>query len=326
MDTPDFPALRDLIKRLPMPLVLFDSRSGAFQANDRFADAFPPEQLDGAHLQRLVHHPRDAGQAAKLRRRDGSELVTRVQTVAVADAVLLAFDEAGSAAAMQENERLRARIAELESMSATDPLTGAWNRLHLERMIDVEISRAKRSGLPVSLILLDIDHFKQVNDVHGHLTGDAVLKEFVDRIRERIRDSDLLFRWGGDEFVVLATSVGYRGGAALAKGLCQIITARPFAKVGPITVSLGVTEYMKGESAEKWFRRTDQALYAAKDAGRNRMHIDRQGSSDLDTGRPGKGGRRPCLLDTYECAEPAITAEYRKLRDLVDARIAAAVK
>jgi diguanylate cyclase (GGDEF)-like protein len=318
--------LRDLIKRLPMPLVLYDSRSGAFQAIDRFADAFPSEQLDSPDLQRLARHPADAWKAAKLRRRDGRELVTRVQAVAVADSVLLAFDEAGSAPAMQENERLRQRITELESMSATDPLTGAWNRLHLERMIDVEISRAKRSGLPVSLILLDIDHFKQVNDVHGHLTGDAVLKDFVDRIRQRIRDSDLLFRWGGDEFVVLATSVGYRGGAALAKGLCQIITSTPFARVGPITVSLGVTEYMKGESAEKWFRRTDHALYAAKDAGRNRMHIDRRGSSDLDTGRSGNGGRLPCWRETYECGDPAVAAEYRRLRDLGDALIAAAVK
>ena len=326
MDAPKSLALPELIRRLPMPLVLHESRSGVFHANDRFADAFRSEALDSPALQRLLRDPDGAWQTATLRHRDGRELATRVRALVVADGVLLAFDEAGSTSTARENERLRERVAELESMSATDPLTGAWNRLHLERMIDVEISRARRSGLPVSLILLDIDRFKLVNDVHGHLAGDAVLKEIVGRIRERIRDSDLLFRWGGDEFVVLATSVGYRGGAALAKGLCQIITAGPFANVGPITVSLGVTEYIRGENAEKWFRRTDEALYAAKAAGRNRMHIDRRGISDLDTSRSGKGAPRPCLRDTYECGGPALAADYRELRDLGDALIAAACK
>jgi diguanylate cyclase (GGDEF)-like protein len=183
-------------------------------------------------------------------------------------------------ALMQDNERLRARIAQLESLSATDSLTGAWNRAQLAGMVEVEMSRAMRSGQPVTLILLDIDHFKRVNDVHGHLAGDAVLTEIVARIRKRMRNTDSLFRWGGDEFVVLATSVGYRDGAALADGLRRTIAAAPFAEVWPITASLGVTEYKEGESAESWFRRTDEALYEAKTAGRNRIHVDRQGSSD----------------------------------------------
>ena len=182
---------------------------------------------------------------------------------------------------MEDNERLKARVAQLESLSATDPFTGAWNRAHLTRMVDVEINRALRSGQPVTLILLDIDHFKQVNDAHGHLTGDAVLTEFVARIRKRMRNTDSLFRWGGDEFVVLATHVGYRGGAALAEDLRRTIAAAPFAEVGSITASMGVTEFKEGESAESWFRRTDDALYVAKSAGRNRIHVDRQGSSEL---------------------------------------------
>jgi len=128
------------------------------------------------------------------------------------------FESAGRTL-MQTNERLREQITALESLSATDRLTGAWNRLQLERMVDIEISRANRTGEPVTLIWLDIDHFKRVNDVHGHLAGDRVLVEFAGRIRKRLRQSDSLFRWGGDEFVVLATSVGYRGGAALAEHL-----------------------------------------------------------------------------------------------------------
>jgi diguanylate cyclase (GGDEF)-like protein/hemerythrin-like metal-binding protein len=325
VDAINFPALHSLIQCLPLPLVLFGNRSGVSFANDRFADVFLSEQLDSPDLHRLAHSPGGAWQPVKLRRRDGRDLVACARAVAVADGVLLVFDEAAGEILIQENERLQERITELESLSATDPLTGTWNRVQLERMVDVEISRAMRSGQPVTLVLLDIDHFKRVNDVYGHLAGDAVLKEFVGRIRKRMRDTDSLFRWGGEEFVVLATSVGYRGGAALAEGLRRTIAAMPFAKVGSITASLGVTEYMEGESAERWFQRTDRALYAAKSAGRNRIHIDRQGSSDLHANRAGTGVLRLYWLEAYECGEPTIDAEHRELFDLANALIAAAL-
>ena len=86
---------------------------------------------------------------------------------------------------------MQERITELESLSATDPLTGAWNRMQLERLVDVELSQAMRSGQPVTLVLLDLDHFKRVNDDYGHLTGDGVLKEFASRIQERMRNGFL---------------------------------------------------------------------------------------------------------------------------------------
>ena len=324
MDGFPSPALHSLIKHLPFPLVLFDNRSGAAVPNDRFADVFGREQLDSLDLHRLAHNPGGVRQTLNLRDRTGRDVVASAQAVAVADGVLLAFDETVGPILVQENERLQARIAELESLSATDPLTGTWNRAQLDRIVGMEIGRAMRSGQPVTLILLDIDHFKQVNDVHGHVTGDAVLKELVARIRERIRTPDTLFRWGGEEFVVLATSVGYRGGAVLAEDLRNSIAAEPFAKAGRITASLGVSEYMEGESATRWFERADQALYAAKSAGRNRIHVDRQGSSDLHASRAGAGVLRLYWLEAYECGEPAIDAAHRELFDLGNALIAAA--
>ena len=312
------------MQRLPLPLVLFGNGTGVRIANNRFTEIFLPGQLDDPGLQRLASKPGAAWQTVTLRQRDGRDRVARAQAVAAADGVLLFFDEAAGQTLMQDNERLRARITELESLTAIDTLTGAWNREHLGRTVDMEMSRAMRSGIPVTLILLDIDHFKRVNDVHGHLTGDAVLTEFVGRIRRHMRNTDLLFRWGGDEFVVLATSVGYRGGAALADGLRKTIAAAPFAEAGSITASLGVTEYMERESAESWFRRTDEALYAAKSAGRNRMHIDRQGSSDHHANRAGTGTLRLYWLEDYTCGDPTIDAEHRELFDLGNVLIDAA--
>jgi diguanylate cyclase (GGDEF)-like protein/hemerythrin-like metal-binding protein len=323
VDAIDFRVLHGLAQHLGLPLVLFDRRSFEGVANDRFADVYLPGQLDSPDLLRLARAPGSAWQPVKLRRRDGRHIVAYAQAVAVADGVLLVFEETHGEMLARENDRLRRRVAELESLSSTDALTGAWNRAQLERQIDVEISRAVRSGQPVSLILIDIDRFKRVNDRHGHLAGDAVLKEFVGRIRERIRDTDSLFRWGGEEFAVLATSVGYRGGAALAEGLRRILAATPFARVGPITASLGVTEHVEGESAESWFQRTDEALYAAKSAGRNRIHVDRVGSSDLHAHRTGTALLRLYWLEAYECGEPSIDAEHRELFDLGNALIAA---
>jgi len=321
MDTIGSSALPDLMQHLPVPLVLFGNRSGVGIANDRFADVFLPGQLDSPDLHRLASTPGGAWQPVTLRHRDGRDRVARAQAVATDDGVLLIFDEAADRTLMPDYERLQARITELESLSATDALTGAWNRVHLERMVDVEISRSVRSGMPVTLILLDIDHFKRINDHFGHLAGDAVLTEFVSRIRKRMRNTDLLFRWGGDEFVVLATSVGYRGGAALAEGLRRTICDMRFAEVGPIMVSMGVTEYREGESAESWFRRTDQALYAAKSAGRNRIHVDRQGSSDRHASRVGTGMLQLHWLEDYACGDPTIDAEHHELFDLGNALI-----
>jgi diguanylate cyclase (GGDEF)-like protein/hemerythrin-like metal-binding protein len=274
----------------------------------------------------LAQNPGGAWESVTLRHRDGRDLVTAAKAVAVADGVLLVFDAAAGPNVMMEIELLRERITELESLSATDPLTGAWNRVHFERTVQVEMSRAMRSGVPLTLILLDIDHFKQVNDDYGHLAGDAVLTEFVGRIGQRTRNSDSLFRWGGEEFMLLTTSVGYRGGAALAEDLRRTIAAEPFAEVGPITISLGVAEYVEGESAIGWFQRVDQALYAAKSAGRNRVHVDRQGRSDLRGSGSGTGVLRLHWLEAYECGGPTIDAEHRELFDRGNALIATAIE
>jgi hemerythrin-like metal-binding protein len=150
--------------------------------------------------------------------------------------------------------------------------------------------------------------------------------EFAGRIRGRMRETDSLFRWGGEEFVVLAVAVGYRGGAVLAESLRQAIAAEPFALAGPITASLGVSEYMIGESAESWLDRTDRTLYAAKAGGRNRVHVDRKGTSDLDPDRSGIGLLHLNWREAYECGEPTIDNDHRELFRYGNALITATIK
>ena len=318
--------LHGLIRHLPFPLVLFGAGAGMGFANDRFADVYLSGQLDSPELQRLKHRPGGGWRAMELRRRDGGDGRARAQVIAARYGVLVVIDDTIGRLSAEEYAQLQQRIAELENLSATDRLTGVWNRVQLERTVDVEMIRAARLNQSVTLILLDIDHFKRVNDDHGHLVGDAVLKEFVGRIRERMRATDSLFRWGGDEFVVLAIAIGYRGGAVLAESLRNAIAAEPFAIAGPITASLGVAECMEPETAENWFQRTDQALYAAKAAGRNHVYIDRRGSSDLYADRPGIGVLHLNWLEAYESGEPMIDAEHRELFRLGNALIAAAIK
>jgi diguanylate cyclase (GGDEF)-like protein/hemerythrin-like metal-binding protein len=307
-------------------MVLFGHGRGSAYANERFAEVFVPDQLDRPEVRRLLRNPGAGWCALTLRRVDGDHRAARAQAVAVDQGVLVVIDDASGQVLPEAYTHLQRRIVELESLSATDSLTGTWNRAQLERTIHTEMSRAARSGQPVSLILLDIDHFKDVNDTHGHLAGDAVLTEFAGRIRGRMRETDSLFRWGGEEFVVLAVAVGYRGGAVLAESLRQTIAAEPFALAGPITASLGVSEYMIGESAESWLDRTDRALYAAKAGGRNRVHVDRKGTSDLDPDRSGIGLLHLNWREAYECGEPTIDNDHRELFRRGNALITATIK
>src|ERR1019366_8731192 len=119
------------------------------------------------------------------------------------------------------------------------------------------------------------------HDTYGHQAGDCVLRELVQVIGTTIRSIDAVFRWGGEEFVVLASLTGYRDSATLAEKLRAKVEQHRFASVGPVTISLGVAEHIAGETAEIWFHRVDEALYRAKDDGRNRVCVDERGSSDI---------------------------------------------
>jgi diguanylate cyclase (GGDEF)-like protein len=164
---------------------------------------------------------------------------------------------------------------EIYKMSILDGLTGAHNKRHFLEFLERELIRARRHASSLSLVMFDIDHFKRINDTHGHLTGDAVLKELGQRLRPEIRREDLLARYGGEEFAVVLVSTSVRHALDFAEEMRALVEREPFrheALVLPVTVSVGVAELeprMVGH--EELIARADANLYAAKRGGRNRV-------------------------------------------------------
>ena len=165
----------------------------------------------------------------------------------------------------EENYRLK-----LEKTAITDPLTGIYNRRFFQEKLKEEISLAQRYGRPFSLLLMDIDYFKKINDKFGHDVGDKVLVEFVSVVKKQIRDLDILCRVGGEEFAVILPETTLHDAVRVAKKINALVRENPEATVS-VTVSLGVVEYRKGESEADIYKRVDNALYKAKISGRNRV-------------------------------------------------------
>ncbi|HYY11577.1 MAG TPA: GGDEF domain-containing protein, partial [Kineosporiaceae bacterium] len=163
---------------------------------------------------------------------------------------------------------------ETRRLSVTDPLTGAGNFRQLSTTLAREVERATRFGRPLSVVMLDLDHFKAVNDGHGHPFGDAVLREFARRLQDCLREVDTVTRYGGEEFTVVLPETGADGAAAVAARIVRAIRDRPFtvgARSAEVTVSAGVASFPDhGRTASELLRSADQALYAAKGAGRDR--------------------------------------------------------
>jgi diguanylate cyclase (GGDEF)-like protein len=162
---------------------------------------------------------------------------------------------------------------EMEFRAVTDPLTGLFNRLKFDQALAMEILRSERYQTGFSLILFDIDHFKYVNDVHGHQIGDSVLVQISRIVADQVRVTDLLARWGGEEFVILATGSNQQMAQQASEKLRIAIGQSVFPGVGAVTCSFGITEYIEGDTAETLIARSDSALYRAKKKGRNRVEV-----------------------------------------------------
>ena len=170
---------------------------------------------------------------------------------------------------------LEQRNAELEHLAATDKLTGLANRRKLEDTAADHMASIRRYGGGLAAILLDIDHFKAVNDTHGHAVGDIVITQIASILTQAVRETDLVGRWGGEEFLILLPNTSLDGAAVLAEKIRWTISDYDFPVVGHKTSSFGVGELRDEEAIANFFDRIDQALYRAKQEGRNLVKLDK---------------------------------------------------
>ena len=174
---------------------------------------------------------------------------------------------------MLVNRRLKEEKEALKIMSATDQLTGLHNRTQLEEIFEYEKMQSIRYKKAFSIMMIDIDHFKDVNDTYGHHVGDIVLKEFTQILRKTFRDVDTLSRWGGEEFLILVPNTDLNGIKEVALRLRTAINNKKFSKAGHKTVSIGVTTLHKDDDFISIVKRSDTALYRAKNGGRDRIEV-----------------------------------------------------
>jgi diguanylate cyclase (GGDEF)-like protein len=155
-----------------------------------------------------------------------------------------------------------------------DPLTGTGNRIAMDQTLDREVEMSRRHLQPLSLLMLDIDHFKHINDTHGHSVGDDVLKAVAASIKGQLRNVDMVFRYGGEEFLILLSNTSREAAAMVGERVRLAAQAHDYLVGGnmiELTVSLGCSTLLPGESVESLLRRADSALYVAKREGRNRL-------------------------------------------------------
>ena len=177
------------------------------------------------------------------------------------------------------NQALADKLCKLEEaaesiarLARTDELTGLHNRRSFNEIFALALSSARRHGQPLSLISIDLDHFKAVNDTFGHTVGDLVLKDFSDLLLHMVREEDVVARWGGEEFIILLSHTAAEAATALAERIrssCEQNPGRASARV--MTASFGVAQLQEGESDNDLIKRADHALYRAKHEGRNRV-------------------------------------------------------
>lgn len=175
-------------------------------------------------------------------------------------------------ALQEDNHRLIKQVTQEREIARRDPLTQLPNRQGFEQRLEQEIARSDRYGQPLSIALIDVDHFKRINDHYGHLAGDRVLRILAKEMHSQLRKTDFLARFGGEEFVILLPESDQDNALAAIEKMRQHISQCPFHfQDNPvqITISAGVAIYTTGEQAEQWLHRADKALYQSKDRGRN---------------------------------------------------------
>ena len=215
-------------------------------------------------------------------------------------------------------ERKRLQVL-LEEQASTDVLTGVMNRCRIEERASFEAMRADRYGERLSLLMIDLDHFKAVNDSRGHGAGDRVLREFCEIARNCLRSIDMLGRWGGEEFVALLPETGTKDAGRVAERLRATLAGYRFEDDLQVTGSVGVASYREGEELSALMERADACMYRAKETGRNRVVVD---AEDLKRDTAGQTANLQMVNLTwrasYRSGQPLIDAEHQELFHLTN--------
>jgi len=171
-----------------------------------------------------------------------------------------------------KNQQLELALRKIEELAITDELTGLYNRRYLMQMLEQQRALSNREGTPFVVAFIDLDNFKTVNDEHGHLVGDQVLKQFSILLQESVREVDLVSRYGGEEFVLLLNGVELDTAQLVVERIRSLVERMRFSDQQlSLTTSIGITQYRDTESAEDIIRRADELLFKAKNNGRNRV-------------------------------------------------------
>ncbi|ATP30278.1 GGDEF domain-containing protein [Chromobacterium violaceum] len=189
------------------------------------------------------------------------------------EVLLLSFTMALSMTwfAVRRLREARQLLKALRRQAERDDITGLANRRRANQALQRETERSYRSGRPYSVLLLDLDHFKHINDSHGHLAGDMVLQRFGQALRQRARQLDTVARWGGEEFIIICPETEQAGALTLAENIGQLLRETDFGAVARVTASIGVATLSDDDTPDSLVHRADMHLYAAKQAGRDRV-------------------------------------------------------
>ncbi len=180
----------------------------------------------------------------------------------------------------EASDDLEQKNRELEVLSERDCLTGLYNRNKLNSVMSREIALAGRNGIGFSVLLADMDYFKDVNDKYGHIAGDAVLSGISKILEKTCRESDYVGRWGGEEFLIICPDTESEGARVLAERIIGTTSGFRLGKISNTTLSIGITAYKEGDTGELIITRADEALYLAKENGRNRCEVVREKASE----------------------------------------------
>lgn len=205
-----------------------------------------------------------------------NELTTQ-QTLSIYPSLILVclFGFGFSLCSESQNEKLMQRVS-------VDTLTGIKNRRSFDEKVYEILESYKRYPKPVSMLLIDLDHFKKVNDSYGHKKGDQILIDFAKTVESVVRTTDYVYRFGGEEFVVIAKNSTVENSAVLAESIREFVTKTPCLSDFNVTVSIGVAEIKENDDADSWFRRADRALYESKESGRNKVTLAKINENSLE--------------------------------------------